>query len=46
MRQPDSNKDSYQKWQFLIGSLLAACHMGFVRCPYSNAILKVWDEAV
>ena len=23
-----SNKGSYQKWQFLIVPLLAACHMG------------------
>ncbi|CAK7002642.1 MAG: hypothetical protein BACB_00077 [Bacteroides thetaiotaomicron] len=28
MGQPDSNKGSYQKWQFLIVPLLAACHMG------------------
>ena len=27
MGQPDSNKGSYQKWQFLIVPLLAACHM-------------------
>ena len=46
MGQPDSNKGSYQKCQFLIVTLLAACHMGFVRCPYSNAVLKVWGEAV
>ncbi len=46
MGQPDSNKGSYQKWQFLIVPLLAACHMGYVRCPYSNAVLKVWGEAV
>ena len=39
MGQPDSNKGSYQKCQFLIVTLLAACHMGFVRCPYSNAVL-------
>lgn len=45
MGQPDSNKGSYQKWQFLIVPLLAACHMGFVRCPYSNAVLKVWGVA-
>lgn len=45
MGQPDSNKGSYQKCQFLIVTLLAACHMGFVRCPYSNAVLKVWGEA-
>ena len=46
MGQPNSNKGSYQKWQFLIVTLLAACHMGFVRCPYNNAVLKVWGEAV
>ena len=46
MGQPDSNKGSYQKWQFLIVPLLTACHMGFVRYPYSNAVLKVWGEAV
>ena len=46
MGQPDSNKGSYQKCQFLIVTLLAACHMGFVRCPYSNAVLKVWGEAI
>ena len=46
MGQPDSNKGSYLKWQFLIVPLLAACHMGFVRCPQSNAVLKVWGEAV
>ena len=28
MGQPASNKGSYQKWQFLIVPLLAACHMG------------------
>jgi len=28
MGQSDSNKGSYQKWQFLIVPLLAACHMG------------------
>lgn len=28
MGQPDSNKGSYQKWQFLIVPLLPACHMG------------------
>ena len=40
------HKGSYQKCQFLIVTLLAACHMGFVRCPYSNAVLKVWGEAI
>ena len=44
MGQPDSNKGSYQKCQFLIVTLLAACHMGFVRCPYSNAVLKVYNR--
>ena len=28
MGQPASNKGSYQKWQFLIVPLLAACHLG------------------